>query len=186
MQSTKIADEPVNVALDRGEKRSSGDSARAIYRSTKTYDHSEGLSCCFRQWRATESHCRLLHGYALGFKFIFATHSLDERNWCLDFGSLRPLRNWLHEMFDHTMIVAEDDPQLPALRQLTDLGLADIRVMPRVGCEATAEFVFDYVERFVAKHTAGRVWIETVEVREHGGNSAIYERRRSWSSDAEG
>jgi 6-pyruvoyltetrahydropterin/6-carboxytetrahydropterin synthase len=54
----------------------------------------------------------------------------------------------------------------------------DIRVMPRVGCEATAEFVFDYVERFVAEHTSGRVWLETVEVREHGANAAIYERTR--------
>ncbi len=26
-----------------------------VYRSTKTYDHTEGLSCCFRQWRATHS-----------------------------------------------------------------------------------------------------------------------------------
>ncbi len=34
---------------------------RAIYRSTKSYDHSEGLSCCFRQWRATHSHCSLVH-----------------------------------------------------------------------------------------------------------------------------
>ena len=36
-----------------------------VWRSTKTYGHEEGLSCCFRQWRATHSHCRLLHGYAL-------------------------------------------------------------------------------------------------------------------------
>ena len=51
---------------------------RQIYRSTKTYDHNEGLSCCFRQWRA-DSHCNLVHGYALAFRFVFATHTLDER-----------------------------------------------------------------------------------------------------------
>ena len=62
-----------------------------IYRSTKSYDHSEGLSCCFRQWRATHSHCRLVHGYALAFKFVFATHRLDERHWCFDFGGLKPI-----------------------------------------------------------------------------------------------
>jgi hypothetical protein len=28
--------------------------AVALYRSTKTYDHNEGLSCCFRQWRADD------------------------------------------------------------------------------------------------------------------------------------
>lgn len=83
-----------------------------IYRSTKTYGHSEGLSCCFRQWRATQSHCSLLHGYALAFKFVFATYELDEHNWCFDFGGMKRVRAWLHQMFDHTMIVAEDDPHL--------------------------------------------------------------------------
>ena len=45
----------------------------AVWRSTKTYGHEEGLSCCFRQWRATHSHCRLLHGYALSFRLTFAS-----------------------------------------------------------------------------------------------------------------
>jgi 6-pyruvoyltetrahydropterin/6-carboxytetrahydropterin synthase len=149
---------------------------RPVYRSTKTYDHNEGLSCCFRQWRATHSHCRLLHGYALAFKFVFATFELDERNWCFDFGGLKPVRAWLHEMFDHTTLVAEDDPHLPAFRDLAEKGLVDLRVLPNVGCEAVAEQVFDHVARFVRQETGGRVWLESVEVREHGGNSAMYQR----------
>jgi hypothetical protein len=28
----------------------------------------------------------------------------------------------------------------------------------------------------VDAETGGRVWLETVEVKEHGGNSALYER----------
>jgi len=149
---------------------------RPVYRSTKAYDHNEGLSCCFRQWRATHSHCQLLHGYALAFKFVFATFELDERNWCFDFGGLKPIRAWLHKMFDHTTLVAEDDPHLPAFRQLAEKGLVDLRVLPRVGCEAVAEHVFNHVAQFVQQETAGRVWLESVEVREHGGNSAIYAR----------
>jgi 6-pyruvoyltetrahydropterin/6-carboxytetrahydropterin synthase len=38
-----------------------------------------------------------------------------------------------------------------------------------------AEHAFHHVAHFVAEQTAGRVWLETVEVREHGGNSALYE-----------
>ena len=100
-----------------------------IFRSTKSYDHSEGLSCCFRQWRADHSHCHRLHGYALAFRFVFATHQLDKNNWCLDFGALKGLRSWLHEMFDHTTIIAHDDPQLPTFEALardehTSLALA--------------------------------------------------------------
>jgi 6-pyruvoyltetrahydropterin/6-carboxytetrahydropterin synthase len=147
---------------------------RPIYRSTKTYDHNEGLSCCFRQWRATHSHCRLVHGYALAFKFVFAAYDLDERHWCVDFGGLKSVRNWLHDTFDHTMIVAEDDPALDRFRELEDGGLVRLRVLPAVGCEATARYVFERVSRFVAQETEGRVWIESVEVREHGGNSAIF------------
>ena len=145
-----------------------------IYRSTKMYDHNEGLSCCFRQWRASHSHCRLLHGYALAFRFVFATTTLDENNWCLDFGSLQPVRAWLKEMYDHTLLVSEDDPQLMNFQMLAKDGLARVQIMPSVGCEATAKFTFDFVSRLVGEMTGKRVWLESVEVREHGGNSAIY------------
>ena len=145
---------------------------KVVFRSSKTYDHNEGLSCCFRQWRATGSHCQLLHGYALAFRFSFACSQVDERNWCFDFGGLKPIRAWLHEMFDHTVIVAIDDPALGQFRDLERLGLIALRVLPAVGCEATARFVFDHLARFVTEQTSGRVWLEAVEVREHGGNSA--------------
>ena len=150
----------------------------AIYRSTKTYDHTEGLSCCFRQWRAHHSHCSLLHGYALAFKFVFATHELDERHWCFDFGGLKPVKAWLKHMFDHTLLVAQDDPERARFEALAEAGLVDLRVLPAVGCEATARHVHAHVAVFLERETGGRVWLESVEVREHGGNAAIYERPR--------
>jgi 6-pyruvoyltetrahydropterin/6-carboxytetrahydropterin synthase len=153
-------------------------SPAAIYRSTKTYDHSEGLSCCFRQWRAEHSHCRLLHGYALAFKFVFATHQLDQHNWCYDFGGMKQVRKWLHEQFDHTMVVSEDDPELATFVELANKGLVDLRIMPAVGCEQTARFCHEYVSALVGRETDGRVWLESVEVSEHGGNSAVFELLR--------
>ena len=148
--------------------------AQPLYRSTKTYDHNEGLSCCFRQWR-TDSHCRLVHGYALGFRFVFATLTLDERNWCMDFGGLKGVRGWLHETFDHTVLVAADDPQRSEFERMAGLGLLDLRILPAVGCEAVARHVFQHVGRMVAADTKGRVWVESVEVLEHSGNSATYQ-----------
>jgi 6-pyruvoyltetrahydropterin/6-carboxytetrahydropterin synthase len=148
-----------------------------IYRSTKTYGHNEGLSCCFRQWRATHSHCRLLHGYALSFRFVFATTELDERNWCFDFGGLKAIRAWLHQMFDHTTLVAADDPDMADFQHLADIGLIDLRVMRAVGCEATAQHVFEYASRYIRAQTNDRVWLEAVEVHEHSGNSATYSGR---------
>ena len=43
---------------------------------------------------------------------LFGGAELDERNWIVDFGGLKPLKNWLAEMFDHTYLVSQDDPEL--------------------------------------------------------------------------
>ncbi|WP_271609440.1 6-pyruvoyl trahydropterin synthase family protein [Bradyrhizobium sp. CCBAU 21359] len=125
-------------------------------------------------WRATHSHCSLLHGYALSFAFVFATRELDEHNWCFDFGGLKEVKAWLHHMFDHTTLAAADDPHLTAFESLQRAGLAELRVLPAVGCEAVARYAFDHVSDYVVKKTSARVWLESVEVREHSGNSAIY------------
>lgn len=145
-----------------------------LFRVVKTYDHAEGLSCCFRQWQAGHSHCRYLHGYALAFRFTFAATTLDARGWCIDFGGLKPLRAWLHEMFDHTLLAAADDPELPVFRELAAQGLVQLRVLPAVGCEAFAASAHAWAAAFAAAETAGRVRLEQVEVREHEGNAASF------------
>lgn len=152
--------------------------AGGTWRVIKTYDHDEGLSCCFRQWQAGHSHCRYLHGYALAFRITFASDDLDARGWCIDFGGLKPLRAWLHEVFDHTTLAAVDDPELPVLRRLEADGLIQLRVLPAVGCEAFAAHVLAWADGFAARETAGRVWVEQVEVAEHGANAASYSRPR--------
>lgn len=146
------------------------------YVSTKTYNHEVGLSCCFRQWRA-ESHCRLLHGYALAFKFVFEADELDVRNWVVDFGSLKSLKGWLEDTFDHTLLAAADDPHLNQLVALGTQGLARVVVLPKAGCEAFAELVFHATTVWLTDNGyAPRVRLRSVECREHGANSAVYER----------
>ena len=143
------------------------------YYSTKTYDHNEGLSCAFRQWRAKDSHCRWIHGYALAVKFTFGCKELDDRNWVQDFGGLKEIKQWLKHTFDHTLCIAEDDPELETFKGLEDLDLVDLRIMPAVGCEKFAEYIYNHVSKIVDED---RKWLEAVEVREHGANSAIYKR----------
>jgi len=145
-----------------------------MFKSTKTYGHDLGLSCCFRQWRAA-SHCRYLHGYPLSFKFVFSASELDENNWVVDFGSLKWLKQDLTQMFDHTLIIAKDDPKISKLMALGGMGLAQPVVLPAVGCEAVADYVFAATKLKVEKIYGGRVKLESVEVREHGANSAIRE-----------
>lgn len=141
-----------------------------MYKSTKEYGHEQGLSCCFRQWRA-ESHCALLHGYAIAVKLTFRANSLDERNWVKDFGGLKDVKEFLKNTFDHKLLVAEDDPEIEQFKRLQSLGLADVLILPAVGCEAFAKYIFDWVS---FKHTTGTCYLESVEVKEHAGNSAIY------------
>jgi 6-pyruvoyltetrahydropterin/6-carboxytetrahydropterin synthase len=146
----------------------------AIWRVVKTYGHNEGLSCTFRQWQAHHSHCRFLHGYALAFRFGFATTTLDGRGWCIDFGGLKPLRAWLHETFDHTTLAAEDDPALDALKSLDKAGVLRLRVLRAVGCEAFAAEAHAWASAFLERETQGRVWLEHVDVSEHDGNTASF------------
>ncbi|WP_339336049.1 6-carboxytetrahydropterin synthase [uncultured Maricaulis sp.] len=143
--------------------------------STKSYGNERGLSCCSRQW-AADSHCALLHGYSFGFNFVFAAEQLDKRGWVLDFGKggFGPIKDWLHDMFDHTLLVAADDPQRPVLEALGEQGLARVRVVEGTSCERMAELAFHKASEIVTAATGGRCWVESVECSEHASNSAIY------------
>ena len=79
------------------------------YRSTKTYNNTAPVA--YRQWRA-DSHCNVIHGYALSFHFEFESETLDVRNWVMDFGGLRPLKELLDDWFDHTLLVATMRPMM--------------------------------------------------------------------------
>lgn len=146
------------------------------YRSIKTYGADRGLSCAYRQW-AAESHCQLLHGYSLGFVFDFAAEQLDARGWVVDFGKggFGAIREWLHHMFDHTLLVAADDPARVEFERLQRLGLAQVRIVPGVSAEALAAHVFEHAQNLIDVATKGRCWVASVECREHGANGAVYE-----------
>lgn len=144
------------------------------YLSTKTYGHEVGLSVAFRQHRA-ESHCRFIHGYALSVKFTFAAEVLDENGWVMDFGGLKDIKSYLQDLLDHRLLVAEDDPMKDELCALAGLGVADVIVLPATGCEAFAKAIFTWVEFWLYDNNhAPRVTLVSVEVKEHGANSAIY------------
>jgi 6-pyruvoyltetrahydropterin/6-carboxytetrahydropterin synthase len=145
------------------------------YISTKTFGHDIGLSAAFRQWRAKDSHCRFIHGYALSIRLEFEADELDEKNWVVDFGGLKGFKKQLEDTFDHKLIVAADDPERGRLLHLANYDLADIIVLPATGCEAFAKHVFFMARNWLREQSyAPRVRILSVEVCEHGANSAIY------------
>ncbi len=172
----------------------------AKYLSTKTYSNDRGLSCCFRQWRSTHSHCSLLHGYSIGIKLIFESETLDSRNWVMDFGGLKAFKEWAEYMFDHTLVIAEDDPHIEMFKKMAELGLqdqggvCDIRIVEAVGCEKFSELAYKEMDKILKTYQAGREYVlpngktfssrypvgdgvklRSVEVFEHNANSAVYE-----------
>ena len=143
------------------------------YYSTKTYGHNIGLSACFRQPKA-HSHCKFLHGYSLQFKFTFGASELDERNWVVDFGGLKPLKAWLEETFDHKVVLDRDDPMMYKFAELENAGLAELTVLDGVGVEKFAYHAWKFADELVKEMSDGRCWCESAECAEHGANSAIY------------
>lgn len=188
------------------------------YLSTKCYGNDRGLSCCFRQWRSTHSHCSLLHGYSIGIKLVFESETLDDRNWVFDFGGLKAFKDWAEYMFDHTLVVAQDDPQLEFFKRMSYLGkvpsgtapdwdvsphkreaVCDLRIVEAVGCEKFSELAYRTMEDILSTYQRGEAWnlvsqsgkvlatyesrypvgrgvkLRSVEVFEHGANSAVFE-----------
>ena len=150
------------------------------FQSTKIFD---GFSTVFRQWKAEETHCKYLHGYGVSFKVWFEGE-LDEKNWVWDFGGMKRAKTqidgmspkeWMDHMFDHTLVVAEDDPFVESFQSMGVHGAAQVSVIPAVGAEKFAEFVFNKLNEFVKTETEDRVKVVRVEFMEHGKNSAIYE-----------
>ena len=150
------------------------------YQSTKVFD---GFSCVFRQWKAEGTHCKYVHGYGVSFKVWFEGQ-LDEKNWVWDFGGMKRAKGtidgmnpkaWMDYMFDHTMIVAEDDPFLESFKLMDRAGAAQVWILPAVGAEKVAEYIYSKLQAFVSEETAGRVNVVRVEFLENGRNTAIYE-----------
>ena len=114
----------------------------------------------------------MIHGYALQFELQFGSKDLDEKNWVVDFGGLKELKEWLKHMFDHTYLVAKDDPEMDTVLLLEDRNLIDMRLVDAVGCERFAELTFDKASSIIADKYGDRCWVESVTVREHESNSA--------------
>lgn len=149
------------------------------FQSSKVYD---GFSTTFRQWKAEGTHCKFLHGYAISFEITFEG-DLDERNWVFDFGGMKRAVNkidgkspkeWMEYMFDHTTIIAVNDPALPIFEKLDNVGVIQLRIIPYTGAERFAEYIYDRINKFIIQETNGRVKVKKVKFMENNKNSATY------------
>jgi 6-pyruvoyltetrahydropterin/6-carboxytetrahydropterin synthase len=119
-----------------------------------------------------------LHGYSIGIKLIFESETLDDRNWVMDFGGLKAFKEWADWQFDHTLIVANDDPHLDFFKRMSYLGdpptsgtgtapggtpyergaVCDLRIVEAVGCEKFAELAYRTMNEILEAYREGRGW----------------------------
>ena len=144
-----------------------------MYQSGKVFSHV--VSTCFRQWRAN-SHCGFLHGYGLTFEYAFQTKTLDNKNWVIDFGGLKLLKNTLEQWFDHKTVVAKDDPQIEWFREGMRRGILDLVEVDHLSCESFAKLGFDLGYDWLGgnQEEFNRVALVSCTVREHEANWASY------------
>jgi 6-pyruvoyltetrahydropterin/6-carboxytetrahydropterin synthase len=118
----------------------------------------------------------------------------------MDFGGLKAFKEWADWQFDHTLVIASDDPHLKLFQTMASLGLqeqggvVDLRVVEAVGCEKFAELAYKTMNEILKTFQQGKAYtlengksfecrypvgqgvrLRSVEVFEHNANSAVYE-----------
>lgn len=157
------------------------------FKYTSTKEFVDAFPVAYRQWKA-DSHCNLIHGYSFTIKLFFGGNDLDVRNWIIDYGSLRPLKEQLEDWFDHRLLVSGSDPHYETIMNLHKLGIAKVTEVENTGCEAISDFIYKYINGIFMAATYGKevsekVWCYKVEVRETQSNMAFREGYREDNED---
>lgn len=121
-----------------------------------------------------DGHCRLIHGHNWGFDITFACNKLDACGFVVDVGKLTPVKSFLQDKFDHTLLLAEGD-------ELTDDGFlsqyCNTVVLPGVGMEDLAKYVFKEINKMLRTITGPKtrgLCVISVTCWEDSKNRATY------------
>ena len=98
------------------------------------------------------------------------------------------MKAFLESLFDHRLLVSEDDPDMEIFKLLEEKKMAKLTVVPATGCEAIADMLYKYINGVYIPDTWGtgeadRLWCYRVEVRETQSNMAFREGHREWNED---
>ena len=159
------------------------------YKHVMTKEWHQAFPCAYRQWKS-DTHCNVIHGYAFTIKLYFGSDELDVRNWTygMDYGGLKELKKILEEQFDHTLLVAADDPELETYKLLQEKNMAKLTILPKLGCEGLSDMIYKYVNGVYIPDIFGpgvaeKAWCFRVEVRETQSNMAYREGHREWNEN---
>lgn len=141
------------------------------FTSTKTFN---GYPCAHRQYRH-DGNCAVIHGYQRSFHFVFGVQCFTKEGFVVDYGDLDWLKAHLEYMYDHTLVLDENDPYMNTFRELEKAGVCRVRTQPLgPGMEGTAHHLCEWADKELRQRTKGRAWVISVEARENEKNSSIY------------
>ena len=108
-----------------------------MYRVTREIDF-----CYGHRLLNYEGKCRHLHGHNGKVLITIESPTLDERGMVLDFSDIKHIMsNWIDETMDHRMILHQDDPVVPMLR---DMGEPLCLLDANPTAENIARHIYDY------------------------------------------
>lgn len=116
-----------------------------------------------------DGHCALVHGHNWYFEITLTSDKLDKNGFVYDFGKFKKLKKWFDYMFDHTLLINADDPELPFFQSNTKYWA--LRIVDCGSAENLAEFVFKHVEKYLQDSDATIVSCSAFEDEK---NSATY------------
>ena len=147
------------------------DTDEQFFTSTKTFSN---FPCAHRQYRH-DGNCHLIHGYSRSFRFEFGIQTFSKEGFAVDYGDLDELKAHLDYMYDHTLVLDENDPEMETFRELEKKGVCMVRTQPLgPGMEGTAHYLGMWADMYLREKTKGRAWVISVEARENDKNSSIY------------
>lgn len=122
-------------------------------------------------------HCKRIHGHNWDFEITFCGSELDldANGFLVDLGQMKDLKAKLEQHFDHTLVVAEKDPDLGLFRNLSNSDIVRLVVVPSPSCEGLSRYVFGLaVEWLASRGLSPHVHVSSVVAREGMSNSASF------------
>jgi 6-pyruvoyltetrahydropterin/6-carboxytetrahydropterin synthase len=100
---------------------------------------------------------------------------LDDCGFVVDFGRLRTIRDWLDHIFDHTVLIDEDDPEMHVFHAANERGIIRLITVPSASAEGLAKFICLKVQQILNKeHEERPVFVTAVTVYEDSKNEAVF------------
>ena len=95
----------------------------------------------------------------------------------MDFGKLKPLRDWISENLDHACVFNRDDPMLEQFTSLNDQAGRIVfkpYIVEQCSSEGLAIHLYDVVDPMMRELTADRAHLLSVTVIEDSRNRATF------------